>query len=27
MYVDPNDAERGRPRTYTVYVDEPIEID
>ena len=26
MYVDPNDAERGRPRTYTVYVDEPIEI-
>jgi len=26
MYVDPNDAERGRPRTYTVYVDEPIDI-
>jgi len=26
MYVNPNDAERGRPRTYTVYVDEPIEI-
>src|SRR2546428_58064 len=26
VYVDPNDAERGRPRTYTVYVDEPIEI-
>jgi len=26
MYVDPKDAERGRPRTYTVYVDEPIEI-
>jgi quercetin dioxygenase-like cupin family protein len=26
MYVDPNDAERGRPRTYTVFVDEPIEI-
>jgi len=26
MYVDPNDAERGRPRTYTVYIDEPIEI-
>jgi quercetin dioxygenase-like cupin family protein len=26
MYVDPQDAERGRPRAYTVYVDEPIEI-
>jgi len=26
MYVDPKDAERGRPRTYTVYVDEPIQI-
>jgi hypothetical protein len=26
MYVDPADAERGRPRTYTVYVDEPIDI-
>jgi quercetin dioxygenase-like cupin family protein len=26
LYVDPNDAERGRPRTYTVYIDEPIEI-
>src|SRR5881628_2719101 len=26
MYVDPNDAERGRPRTYTVYVDAPIAI-
>ena len=26
MYVDPADAERGRPRRYTVYVDEPIEI-
>jgi quercetin dioxygenase-like cupin family protein len=26
MYVNPKDAERGRPRTYTVYVDEPIEI-
>lgn len=26
MYVDPTDAERGRPRRYTVYVDEPIEI-
>ncbi len=26
MYVDPKDAERGRPRTYTVFVDEPIEI-
>ena len=25
-YVDPKDAERGRPRTYTVFVDEPIEI-
>jgi hypothetical protein len=24
--VDPKDAERGRPRAYTVYVDEPIEI-
>src|SRR5262245_23604303 len=24
MYVDPADAERSRPRTYTVYVDEPI---
>ena len=27
MYVDPKDAERGRPRTYTVFVDEPIEIE
>jgi hypothetical protein len=26
MYVDPADAERGRPRAYTVYVDEPIDI-
>jgi quercetin dioxygenase-like cupin family protein len=26
LYVDPKDAERGRPRSYTVYVDEPIEI-
>lgn len=26
MYVNPADAERGRPRTYTVFVDEPIEI-
>jgi quercetin dioxygenase-like cupin family protein len=26
MYVDPRDAERGRPRTYTVYIDEPIEL-
>jgi hypothetical protein len=26
VYVDPADAERGRPRTYTVYVDEPIDI-
>ena len=27
MYVNPSDAERGRPRTYTVYVDEPITLD
>jgi quercetin dioxygenase-like cupin family protein len=26
MYVNPADAERGRPRTYTVFVDEPIDI-
>ena len=26
MYVDPNDAERGRPRAYTVFVDEPIDL-
>lgn len=26
MYVDPSDTDRGRPRKYTVYVDEPIEI-
>jgi hypothetical protein len=24
LYVDPADASRSRPRTYTVYVDEPI---
>jgi hypothetical protein len=26
VYVDPADAGRAKPRTYTVYVDEPIEI-
>lgn len=26
MYVDPADAERSRPRTYTVYVDEPVTL-
>ena len=26
MYVNPEDANRSKPRTYTVYVDEPIEI-
>ena len=26
IYVDPEDANRSKPRTYTVYVDEPIEI-
>jgi quercetin dioxygenase-like cupin family protein len=26
VYVDPADAARAKPRTYTVYVDEPIEI-
>ena len=26
MYVDPGDAARGKPRTYTVYVDEPISL-
>jgi quercetin dioxygenase-like cupin family protein len=26
MYVNPEDAARGRPRTYTVYVDEPIAL-
>ena len=26
MYVDPADAQRGKPRHYTVYADEPIEI-
>jgi quercetin dioxygenase-like cupin family protein len=26
VYVDPDDAARGRPRTYTVWVDEPIEL-
>jgi len=24
VYVDPADAGRGRPRQYTVYVDEPV---
>jgi quercetin dioxygenase-like cupin family protein len=26
VYVDPADATRGRPRQYTVYVDEPVEL-
>jgi hypothetical protein len=26
VYVDPADAGRAKPRRYTVYVDEPIEI-
>jgi quercetin dioxygenase-like cupin family protein len=26
LYVDPADATRGRPRRYTVYVDEPIAL-
>lgn len=26
MYVNPGDAARGRPRRYTVFVDEPIEL-
>jgi hypothetical protein len=26
MYVDPEDANRGRPRQYTVFVDEPIDL-
>ena len=26
LYVDPADAERGRPRAYTVFVDAPIEL-
>ncbi|HSB40616.1 MAG TPA: cupin domain-containing protein [Methylomirabilota bacterium] len=26
LYVDPSDAGRGRPRHYTVYVDEPIAL-
>ena len=26
VYVDPADAARGRPRQYTVYVDEPINV-
>jgi hypothetical protein len=26
MYVDPEDAKRSRPRTYTVFVDEPITL-
>jgi len=25
-YVDPGDAARSKPRTYTVYVDEPIAL-
>ena len=25
-YVDPRDAARSKPRTYTVYVDDPIEL-
>ena len=24
LYVDPDDASRSRPRTYTVYIDEPL---
>ena len=24
LYVDPDDASRGKPRRYTVWVDEPI---
>jgi len=27
VYVDPADAARGRPRQYTVYVDEPIDLE
>ena len=26
LYVDPRDAARGRPRRYTVWVDEPIDL-
>jgi quercetin dioxygenase-like cupin family protein len=26
LYVDPADAARSRPRTYTVFVDDPIEL-
>ena len=26
MYVDPGDAARSKPRTYTVYVDEPLAL-
>jgi hypothetical protein len=26
MYVDPSDAARSKPRTYTVYIDEPIAL-
>jgi quercetin dioxygenase-like cupin family protein len=26
IYVDPADARRGRPRRYTVFVDEPIDL-
>ena len=26
VYVNPDDAARGRPRRYTVYVDEPIDL-
>jgi quercetin dioxygenase-like cupin family protein len=26
LYVDPADASRGKPRRYTVYVDEPMEL-
>jgi hypothetical protein len=26
LYVDPDDAARSKPRTYTVYVDEPIAL-
>jgi hypothetical protein len=26
VYVDPADAARGRPRRYTVYVNEPIDL-
>jgi quercetin dioxygenase-like cupin family protein len=26
LYVDPADAGRGKPRRYTVYVDEPMEL-